>query len=80
MLTSTDLSDTLIYMTDFLFAKPSILEGAARTIDLFGVLQVYNISDTPIEADQKAIMADWLAIGNDFKKAIASAHNERTAE
>jgi hypothetical protein len=63
-------------MTDLLFARPSFLEGAGRVIDLFGVLQVYNISETPREADQKAIKADWLAIGKDFQKAITTVYDE----
>ena len=69
-----------ICMTDFLYARPSFLEGASRVLDLFGVLQVYNSSQTIQEADQKAIMTDWLAIGKDFQNAIVSSVDERKAK
>ena len=56
-------------MSDFLFARPSVLEGAARTIDLFGVLQAYNTSETPAEADARAFAADVASLREDFKAA-----------
>jgi hypothetical protein len=56
-------------MTDFLFARPSILEGIGRCIDLFGVLNHYNYSQNGIEADSYAIANDWAAIYADFYKA-----------
>lgn len=57
-----------------------MLEGASRVLDLFGVLQVYNSSSTTEEADHKAVMADWLAIGKDFQNAIVSSVDERQAK
>jgi len=56
--------------TDFLFAQPSYLSGMARAIDLWGTLDDYNISETTLEADEKAIAADWLLIGQDIADAI----------
>ena len=63
-------------MSDFLFARPSFIEGAGRTLDLFGVYQIYNSSKTIEEADRKAIMADWLSLGDDFRISIKKYHNE----
>jgi hypothetical protein len=60
--------DTL-YMNDFLFARPSVLEGIARNIDLFGVLNVYNHSQNGREADLKAKQNDIAALKNDFYTA-----------
>lgn len=57
-------------MSDFLFARPSILEGIARNVDLFGTMQVYNTSETDEEADLYALYADTLALQSDAKIAI----------
>jgi hypothetical protein len=32
-------------MSDFLFARPSILEGIGRNIDLFGLMNNYNTAE-----------------------------------
>jgi hypothetical protein len=34
-------------MRDYLFATPSLWEGIARNIDLFGTLQEYTFSENP---------------------------------
>jgi len=56
--------------TDFLFAQPSFASGIARTFDLWGQFDTYNISATPVEADAKAIAADWIMVGQDILEAI----------
>lgn len=56
--------------TDFLFAEPSFASGIGRVVDLAGVFDDYNISETPIEADEKAIAADWLVVGQDISDAM----------
>jgi len=62
--------------TDFLFAQPSLLSGAARAFDLWGQLDEYNRSETPAEADAKAIAADWLIVGQDLADAIEEQEAE----
>jgi hypothetical protein len=57
--------------SDFLFARPSFLEGIGRTIDLFGVMDDYNYSDTPEEADLMALKADISALRNDFNTSFS---------
>jgi len=56
-------------MTDFLYARPSTLEGIGRNMDFFGSMNEYNYSPSGEEADSLAIAADWLAIFKDFHKA-----------
>jgi len=56
-------------MTDYLYARPSFLEGMGRTIDLFGVLNRYNTSQNSAEADRIALTNDWLAVYKDLRKA-----------
>jgi hypothetical protein len=56
--------------SDFLFAQPSFASGAARVLDLWGQFDDYNRSETPAEADEKAIAADWLVVGQDILAAI----------
>jgi len=59
-------------MTDFLFARPSVLEGIGRNVDLFGVLNDYNSSPSGEEADKIAIESDWLAVYGDMHAAYNS--------
>lgn len=58
--------------TDYLVAKNSFFSGMGRVLDLFATRQntSYNISDTPTEADYKAIYNDWAMVGQDMKKVI----------
>jgi len=67
--------------SDFLFAQPSYLSGAARILDLWAQFDDYNRSETPAEADGKAIAADWMVVGQDIQDAIdaSPAETETTA-
>jgi hypothetical protein len=56
-------------MSDYLFARPSPLEGIGRNIDLFGVLNDYNFSSSGQDADVKALASDWMAVYGDMAKA-----------
>ena len=57
-------------MTDFLFARPSVLEGIGRNIDLFGVLNQYNDAPSEQDADKRALSADWAVVYKDLYKAF----------
>lgn len=59
-----------------LFARPSLIEGAARSLDLGATLQEYNASETENEADTKALKSDWYAIGIDLKYAVKNYEQE----
>jgi hypothetical protein len=56
--------------SDFLFASPSFLEGLARIIDFGNLLEKYNTSSSEDAADERAIRADWEAVGNDLYNTI----------
>jgi hypothetical protein len=56
--------------TDFLFAQPSFLSGAARVLDLWCQFDDYNLSDSGSDADSKAISADWCIVGQDLWDAL----------
>lgn len=58
--------------TTFLYQMPSFLNGAARTIDLFGNFTEYNFSKSPNLADTRALNRDWVAIFKDLIKACSS--------
>jgi hypothetical protein len=68
-----DVEDTY---SDFLFALPSFIEGCSRVLDLGDTINNYNESDSNEEADFKAIMSDWLTIGNDIKRSIEIVYDE----
>ena len=53
--------------SDFLYARPSFLEGMARIADMGGTLNEYNASGDP---DTVALMMDWLAVGHAMRQAI----------
>jgi hypothetical protein len=56
-------------MTDFLFARPSMLEGIGRNMDFFGSMNTYNYARHGEEADTIALASDLLAVYKDFYKA-----------
>lgn len=58
------------HFTDFLFARPSFLEGVARLLDFGGTLRVYNQSQDGQIADYIALASDVQAIGDDMRQAI----------
>lgn len=59
--------------TDFLFVRPSFLNGMARVMDVFAELDDYNASNTPDEADATALLIDWQAVARDFEEAMKKA-------
>jgi hypothetical protein len=65
--------------SDFLFAQPSLGSGAARVFDLWGQFDEYNRSNTPAEADAKAIASDWIVMGQDICDAIEQYDSECNA-
>lgn len=52
--------------SDFLFARPSFAAGIARTLDLFGVFDEYNVSRGESEADARALYWDFRLVGEDL--------------
>lgn len=64
-----------------LYKDPSFLQGMARTIDLFGVLNRYNQYNTTLHPDYEALKRDWEVIGLDLYDSIeAFRKEERTKE
>lgn len=60
-------------MSDYLFAQPSFLSGMGRVMDLGGVFDDYNTSETEAEAEERGLRSDWLAVGRDIADAMAAA-------
>lgn len=54
----------------YFFTEPSFAEGVIRLVDFMGTLTIYNDSETPEEADFKALENDWRAVGDDLKDSI----------
>lgn len=57
-----------------LFARPSFVEGIARLADVAGTLNQYNLAESPQEADERAIWADWRQVGMDMFDCLPSFH------
>src|SRR5688500_6707137 len=53
-----------------LYSMPSFWKGVARLVDPLGLINTYNRSATPNEADYYALLSDWLAVGDDLNRAI----------
>lgn len=66
--------------SDFLYARPSFVEGLARIIDFGNTLNEYNTSPTDKEADFTAISVDWYRIGQDLHDAIGQFKIEHAKE
>jgi len=56
--------------TTTLFSDPSFLRGMSSLLDIGSTLTIYNESDTPQEADAKALYMDWAAVGDDLIYAM----------
>src|SRR5438270_493118 len=56
--------------TDYLFTRPSFLEGIARILDFGNILDEYNFSRSGAIADYRAMQADWQAVANDLRYAF----------
>lgn len=65
--------------SEFLFARPSFLQGVATLFDLGGNLIEYNHSLDERQADERALAADWNAVGKDIRNAIETAQKEEAA-
>jgi hypothetical protein len=70
------MNKTKQYCSDFLFAVPSFLSGAARILDIFGYFDQYNRSQTGEEADLRARVCDWLVVQRDLDESWARLIDE----
>jgi hypothetical protein len=61
---------TIAVRPDFLFASPSWLSGAARTLDLAGLFDEYNDSPHEDIADARAMFCDWRIVGDTILEAL----------
>lgn len=56
--------------TDFLTGNSSFLTGIASSVNIAGNFYRFNSSDTPAEADRKAVQMDWRIVASDITSAI----------
>lgn len=62
------MGDIILEATsDFLYAKPSFIEGLSRIIDLGNTLKEYNESETP---DEIATAMDWAMVGQYLRNSL----------
>ena len=59
----------------FLFAVPTWQEGVGRLVDFGDTLTEYNRSSTGASADMRATAQDWLAVGDELRRAFNGACN-----
>ncbi len=62
--------------SDYLFARPSLIEGVGRIVDLPNSLNTYNYARNGAEADARAIYQDWKALGHDLRVALEQLRSE----
>ena len=65
--------------TDYIYARPSFLEGVARIMDIGGTLNEYNYASDGQQADAIAIWSDWAVIGQDMYTAMGIYREENIA-
>lgn len=58
--------------SDFLFVRPSLFRGFARTLDLVGSLDSYNWAGSGQEADALAMYVDWALVSADVAASLKS--------
>ena len=66
--------------SDYLFARPSFMEGAARMLDLGGTLTEFNQVLTPSQADYYAIRQDWGVVGRGLRRTATSRMARRSGK
>lgn len=54
----------------FLFARPTFWRGWAEIWDFANTLSLYNASPTVEQADYYATKSDWMAVGDDLRRAL----------
>jgi hypothetical protein len=59
-------------MDDFLFAVPTFIRDMGRSIDLGDTMTSYNKSESPAEADMRALRNDWFVVGTEIRQATES--------
>ncbi|MFA4971710.1 MAG: hypothetical protein WC683_03805 [bacterium] len=67
-------------MSDFLFSTPDFWSGFARSLDLGGTFDSYNVSKSEKEADTRALENDWMIVGKNMTNAMAGFDNEQKQE
>lgn len=65
----TTMREVMGSLSTFLFARPSVWEGAGRLVDFGNFLNDYNYSPSGEQADDLALWADWTSVGNDIRSA-----------
>lgn len=70
------MNEILSSRTDFLFPSPSFLIGAGSIFNIGGNYFEYNLSETDLQADLRALIADWLTIKKDFELAEKKFKNK----
>ena len=60
------------YRTDFLFPSVNGMIGAGSIFNIAGNYFDFNVSESELEADQRAIECDWGMIGNDLQLSISN--------
>ena len=81
--TATEFRELGIKMSDFssfLFARPSLIEGAGRILDFGDTLTEYNRSPTGEIADYIALATDWKQVGGDLFAVIGNEAGEQPIE
>lgn len=57
----------------FLFPDGGVLRGVARLADFRRILNQYNTTPSEVGADTRALIQDWLAVGDDIRAAMEEA-------
>ena len=65
-----EIRDIVLARSGRLFANPSFITGMAKILDIGATFDVYNENITPKEADYRAILSDWYAVGDELRYAL----------
>lgn len=64
------------YKTNYLFPKNNFWVGMGSVLNISGSYFDYNYSRTENEADLKALISDWINVGEDIKESIEKFENK----
>ena len=61
---------------NYLYARPSFLEGLARIMDFGNTLNEYNTFPRGEDSDCAALSTDWTMVGQDINRAMGQFERE----
>jgi hypothetical protein len=65
------------FRTDFLYSRPNVITSVGSVLSIAGNYYSFNFSQSPEEANNKAINEDWGVISQDLFDSFISVYRDK---